>query len=158
MHQPFLAFALLLAALPAFAFAPTVSKDAPPDKSVRAESQEQLEKMHKATAPYVKQAKKTYPAAKERFLKGLPAGEAFFITTRLHDEQGHEEQVFVAVVSIEDGTVSGVISSAIYAVAGYRNGQPYTFPESELVDWLISKPDGSEEGNVVGKFLDTYQP
>ena len=57
-----------------------------------------------------------------------------------------------------NGTVSGVISTAIYAVAGYRNGQPYSFPESELVDWLISKPDGSEEGNVVGKFLDTYQP
>jgi hypothetical protein len=30
----------------------------------------------------------------------------------------------------------------------------YSFQESELVDWLISRPDGSEEGNVVGKFLD----
>jgi hypothetical protein len=30
--------------------------------------------------------------------------------------------------------------------------------EAELLDWLITKPDGSEEGNVVGKFLDTYRP
>ena len=41
-------------------------------------------------------------------------------------------------------------------VSGYAYKQPYSFPESELVDWLIAKPDGSEEGNVVGKFLDTY--
>jgi hypothetical protein len=26
--------------------------------------------------------------------------------------------------------------------------------EPVLIDWLITKPDGSEEGNVVGKFLD----
>ena len=36
-------------------------------------------------------------------------------------------------------------------------GDPYTFPEGELVDWLITHPDGSEEGNVVGKFLDEWQ-
>ena len=30
--------------------------------------------------------------------------------------------------------------------------------ESDLLDWVIRKPYGSEEGNVVGKFLDTYNP
>ncbi len=39
-----------------------------------------------------------------------------------------------------------------------RRQQEYSFNEDELLDWLISKPDGSEEGNVVGKFLDTYGP
>jgi hypothetical protein len=43
-------------------------------------------------------------------------------------------------------------------VHGYRLGDRYTFPESELRDWLIAKPDGSEEGNYVGKFLDGYEP
>jgi hypothetical protein len=33
----------------------------------------------------------------------------------------------------------------------------YAFAETEVMDWLISHPDGSEEGNFVGKFLDTYQ-
>ena len=28
----------------------------------------------------------------------------------------------------------------------------------EVLDWTISKPDGTEEGNFVGKFLDTYRP
>ena len=43
-------------------------------------------------------------------------------------------------------------------MSGYRLRQPYTLPDSEVVDWMFSKPDGSEEGNVVGKFLDTYKP
>ena len=30
--------------------------------------------------------------------------------------------------------------------------------ESDVLDWTISKPDGTEEGNFVGKFLDTYKP
>lgn len=29
------------------------------------------------------------------------------------------------------------------------------FKEKDIIDWLISKPDRSEEGNFVGKFLDT---
>jgi hypothetical protein len=42
-------------------------------------------------------------------------------------------------------------------VSGFKLGQTYTFNESDLIDWFISKPDGSEEGNVVGKFLDTLK-
>lgn len=42
-------------------------------------------------------------------------------------------------------------------VTGYKRGDPHDLPEAEIVDWLISRPDGSEEGNVVGKFLDEWQ-
>ena len=31
-------------------------------------------------------------------------------------------------------------------------------PELEVLDWTVSKPDGTEDGNFVGKFLDTYKP
>ncbi len=112
----------------------------------------------KAIAPYVAKAKKTYPAAKARYLAGLPRGETFFVTTRLHDATGRMEQVFIQVAKIEGNKISGAISSEMQLVTGYHTGQSYTFSESELIDWLISKPDGSEEGNLVGKFLDTYRP
>ena len=136
---------------------PVLSQDAPPDKPALAATADEVDRMHKAMEPYVQEARKTYPDAKARFLKGLPAGESFFITTRLHDEEGRTEQVFIAVTSIENGTVRGIIYSPIQAVAGFSSRQSYTFPETELVDWLITKPDGSEEGNVVGKFMDTYE-
>ena len=42
------------------------------------------------------------------------------------------------------------------AFAGSSFGDSYQFSESDLLDWLITHPDGSEEGNFVGKFLDSY--
>lgn len=108
--------------------------------------------------PYVEQARKTYPEAKARFLAGLPPKHVFFLTARLHDADGRWEQVFVEVKEIRDGTVKGLIANDIEAVSGYKLGDSYSFPESEFLDWTISKPDGTEEGNFVGKFLDTYHP
>jgi hypothetical protein len=91
-------------------------------------------------------------------LAGLPAGQSFFVTTRIHDRHGRLEQVFVAVHEISDSVIGGLIWSEIGVVEGYALGQPYSFEESKLLDWLIAHPDGSEEGNFVGKFLDSYEP
>ena len=109
-------------------------------------------------APYVAQARASYPGARGRFRAGLPRGYGFFVTTRLHDAANREEQVFIAVDSITNGMISGRIASQINVVRDFRYGQPYTFSEADLVDWMVSRPDGSEEGNVVGNFLDTYTP
>jgi hypothetical protein len=134
----------------------SVAPNAPQDRPQSVEADD-AKKFEEAIKPYVEKAKKTYPDAKRRFLEGLPPKESFFITTRLHDKQGRFEQVFVAVKEIKDGTVKGVIWSEIELVSGYKMGDTYSFPETELLDWTISKPDGTEEGNFVGKFLDTYQ-
>jgi hypothetical protein len=135
-----------------------VAPNAPADKPVGATLECQLAAMSRATAPYTERARATYAAARARFLAGLPARHTFFVTTRLRDSSGRVEQVFVVADSIRDGQIAGRIWSQIALVAGYRLGQPYVFPESELVDWMIARPDGTEEGNVVGKFLDTYRP
>jgi hypothetical protein len=119
---------------------------------------EQMMAFEKAIAPYVSQARETYPAARDRYLAGLPAGEKFFVTTRLHDKGGKFEQVFIRVTKIEAGTISGQIASKLDFVTEYKTGQSYSFPEAQLLDWVIVNAQGREEGNVVGKFLDTYRP
>lgn len=134
-----------------------LSPNAPKDKPVDARGGEEVRRFEEAIKPYVEQARKTYPEAKQRFLRGLPRGQVFFVTARLYDGTGRFEQVFVAVREIKGGKISGVIASEIRTVSGFRQGDPHALPESELYDWTISKPDGSEEGNFVGKFLDTYQ-
>ncbi len=108
------------------------------------------EKIHSLTA----EAKKTYPDAKARYLKGLPAGEQFFVVAQL-TSPGAAENVFISVRAFKDGKVSGSIVSEIESVKGFRSGDAYTFAEDDMIDWLISKADGSEEGNIVGKWLDT---
>lgn len=134
-----------------------VSPNAPKDKPVATKDSE-TQKFEEAIKPFVELARKTYPEAKARFVKGLPSGHSFFITTRLYDSARRFEQVFVAVREIKDGKIKGLIWSDIQLVSGYKQGDTYTFPESELIDWTISNPDGTEEGNFVGKFLDTYRP
>ena len=134
-----------------------IAPNAPKDKPISG-TENEIRQFEEAIKPHVETARKTYPEAKKRFLKGLPPKETFFITTRLKDAAGRFEQVFIAVREIKDGKVTGLIWSDVQLVSGYQLRDSYTFPENELLDWMISKPDGSEEGNFVGKFLDSYQP
>jgi hypothetical protein len=136
---------------------PALSPHAPQDQPVDATGKGEAEAYRAAIAPYVEKGRKTYLEAKKRYLAGLPAGHNFFVVTNLRDGAGTSEQVFIAVAGIKDDRITGRIASDIIGVKGFKNGDPYSFSESELVDWLITHPDGSEEGNVVGKFLDEWQ-
>ena len=130
---------------------------APVDKPVPTNA-EQAKKLEEAIAPYVKQARETLPAAKNRFLKGLPKGEVFYITIRVLGPDDKYEQVFVRVTSWQKKTVKGELASDITLFEGHKKGELVVCAEKDILDWTISKPDGTEEGNFVGKFLDTYQP
>jgi hypothetical protein len=136
------------------ALAPNSPADRPAE--VHADSpDEALSRWQTLIAPHSREALATYPGARQRYLEGLPAGENFFVTIILRDPARRFEQVFILVDRIEAGVVTGRISSDILAVQGYHRGATLTVREAEVIDWLISKPDGSEEGNFVGKFLDT---
>lgn len=135
-----------------------LAPNAPKDRPVSASQPCQRNALYRAIAPFVAVARASYPEAKRRFLAGLPRGETFFVTVRLRDSLDRHEQVFVVVDSIVRDSIAGRIWSRVEVVKGHRLRQPYAFPETELLDWLIAKPDGTEEGNVVGKFLDTSEP
>ncbi len=107
--------------------------------------------------PYVAMARRTYPDAKARFLKGLSSSEKFLITTRVFDKQGNFQQIFVEVTSFSKNEVNGRVASSNGQTPGLAVGDPFTCPESDVLDWSIVKADGSQEGNVVGKFLAAVQ-
>jgi len=144
---------------------PTPQQGAPPyeDRPIDATGDEYLA-LDEAMRPYVEEARRTYPEARARALAGLPPGAAFYVTTRLSDGRGRFEQVFVAVRGFASsteggpGVVWGDIASEIRTVEGYELGQEVTVREADILDWTIVHADGQEEGNVVGKFLDTYEP
>lgn len=136
---------------------PPLSPNAPADRPQVLYDEKERQAYEQAIAPYVAKAKETWPEAKRRFLAGLPPDHAFFVTTRLYDTQGHAESVFVRVQWIRDGIISGRIATQLELIRAYKPGDPYSLREENLLDWTIAKPDGTEEGNVVGKFLDTYQ-
>jgi len=139
-----------------------VAPNAPKDRPVSAALQCQFEALRRAIAPLSAAGRASFPAARERFERGLPPHNTFFVSTWLRDSGGREELVFVAVDSVtgtrDDARIAGRIWSQIELVQGYSDRQPYTFPVANLVDWMIARPDGTEEGNEVGKFMDTYVP
>ena len=133
----------------------SVAPNAPEDRPVQVDS-ETRDELYALEEPYIAQARATYPSAKDRFLAGLPEKQSFFVVTRLHDSEGNAEQVFIAVDQIKDGKITGRIWNDVNLVRGFERAQVHTFTEGELIDWVITRPDGSEEGNFVGKFIDEY--
>jgi uncharacterized protein YegJ (DUF2314 family) len=130
----------------------------PPDRPVRMETREKFAAYEKAIAPYIAKARATYPAAKKRFLAGLPPGHRFAVRVPLIDQDRGREDTFVRVEKIQGGQITGTISNDLSLVKNYKTGQRITFPESQIDNWLILRPDGTEEGNAVGKFLDRSKP
>lgn len=129
------------------------SKTASKDDPVQASTSVERENLEREIAPYIAQARKSYPDAKKRYLAGLPRGQRFSVVTKLHSP-GREEAVFVTVTAIKGDQVTGHIDSEVRGVVGYKAGDSYTLSERDIADWVIVRPDGSEEGNVIGKFLD----
>jgi uncharacterized protein YegJ (DUF2314 family) len=136
---------------------PQESPQRPADKPVPAASAEATRKLVEAIAPYVKKARATLPQAKKKYLKGLAKGEEFFVTTRIYNPDGKYEQVFLRVTSWEGQTINGVLASDT-SLIHQKRGDAVACKERDVLDWTISKADGTEEGNFVGKFLDTYKP
>lgn len=117
-----------------------------------------VDQIEQSIAPLIRKARATYPDAKRRYLAGLPKYEHFFVTARLRDESGRTELSFVLVRGIARDVISGQIASDPALVLGFRRHDHFDLKESDLVDWIITKPDGSEEGDLVGKFLDPREP
>jgi uncharacterized protein YegJ (DUF2314 family) len=129
--------------------------NAPKDAPVSGDA-EQAKKLEAAIAPYVKKARETLPAAKTKYLAGLPKNHIFYVTIKLYDPSKNYEVVFVKVTSWKADTIQGILDSDVTILKGHSQGEKLTCHESDVLDWTISKPDGTEEGNLVGKFLDKY--
>ncbi|HJX83091.1 MAG TPA: DUF2314 domain-containing protein, partial [Candidatus Angelobacter sp.] len=134
-----------------------LAENAPQDKPVQFDN-EASKKFEEAIAPYVAKARATLPGTRKRFAQGLNKGEVLFVTTRIHDADGKYEQVFVEVKSWKDKTITGLLATNPSLIKGHKLGEKMVVAEEDVYDWTISKPDGTEEGNFVGNFLDTYKP
>jgi uncharacterized protein YegJ (DUF2314 family) len=118
-------------------------------------------KYDRIIAPYVAKARATYPAAKKRFFAGLPPNWHFEVWVRLYqnDRAGKHvaaEDCFLQVERIQEGRVWGVLMNQPLLVRDFTRGERVTAPETEVRNWMFVRPDGTEEGNIVGKFLEKH--
>jgi len=132
-----------------------LAPNAPQDTPIRVH-EENVNKMDALLEPCKIKALASYPNIQRRFEDGLPSGNTLFVTIRLRDARGYREQIFLAVDRMDGETVVGRISTDIRLVQGYRRGQMLVVPQSAVIDWTISRPDGTEEGNFRGRFIDAF--
>jgi hypothetical protein len=132
--------------------APTAPRDAPYFTT----TDTAMVRLYAMLEPCRRKALASWPDARRRFQAGLRPKQSLFVTTRLRDSTHRVEQVFVAVDKIDPRSVTGRLWSEIAVVRGFQRGQTLTVADSDIVDWMISRPDGSEEGNWMGKFMDAY--
>src|ERR1043165_3111215 len=121
---------------------------APEDKPRTMHGDKQIQAMERAIAPYVAKARATYPAAKKRFLAGLPPNYQFtvwlpFSETDKKTGQYRQENAFVIVDKISGGKIYGRLNNRMLSLKTYRLGQRVQFPESRVLNWCIVRPDGS---------------
>ena len=136
---------------------PETTAPAPTDKSVRTTSEAENARLDKAIEPYVAKARAGLPALKKRFDGGMPKDEMLMLTIRVYDPDKKFEQVFVTVQSWTDKEVTGTIASELMGIKSKKMGDEVTFDPKEILDWTIERSDGTEDGNVVGNFLNTFK-
>ena len=131
---------------------------APPDKPQTVAGSKAVEAYERAIAPYVAKARASYPAAKKRYLRGLPRGYQFTIWTRLCESEAVCEDLYVLVDNIKDGIIYGRVNNRPIGLRKHRLGTRVRVPESRVRNWVVLRPDGSEEANELGNFLDRWKP
>jgi hypothetical protein len=131
-----------------------VAANAPVDQPIGVATKKEVDEFFAKLEPCRRLALAAWPDVRRRFATGLPERQTLFVTTRLRDAAGRVEQVFVAVDAIRDGRVAGRLWNDLNTVEGYRRGQALSVAEADVVDWTIARPDGTEEGNWMGRFID----
>ena len=126
----------------------------PPDVAVPA-THEQEACLDSLLVPYIAQGQATYQEAKARYIAGLPPHHRFLVSAMLFDSVGHREMVFIHVLGAVSDTVYGRLDTDVLVVQGFRQGDRMRVLDSAVLDWTIARPDGTEEGNAVGTFIDT---
>jgi hypothetical protein len=73
----------------------------------------------------------------------------------MKDAGGRQEIAFILVRRISADTIFGELASTLLSVQGVPPNATFRLLDASVLDWLVSRPDGTEEGNVLGLFMDS---
>jgi hypothetical protein len=134
---------------------PQVLSEAP----TSAEGRRVLASAEAEIADPVREARRTMPQVRKRFQTGLPNGAQCLLLVRVVEGDTTFRAVAARVIGWRDGRVQALLPAAATSsgppVASEKI--PVSFPESAALDWTILRADGREEGNFVGRYLETAE-
>lgn len=130
---------------------PLVVLTAPP--AAPTSLRQKLVRADSALAEPMQQARRTLSRARKRYAAGLPGGTKCLVMVRVLASDTSFRQVQARVIGWHDGAVQALISPLTKAAT--TDLRPVSFPETAVLDWTFLAANGREEGNFVGKYLDT---
>jgi hypothetical protein len=106
----------------------------------------------------VREARRTLPQARKRYLAGLPSGDQCLLMVRVVEGDTLFRPVTARVIGWQGGAVQALLPArADSSLPPTGDKIPVSFPESAVLDWIIVRANGREEGNYVGRYLETAQ-
>ena len=108
-----------------------------------------------ALADPVREALRTLPQAKKRFLAGLANGDQFLLSVRVVDTDTSFRQAMARVLGWHGSTVQALLLPSAANSVGPTEPTLVSFPETAVLDWMLLRASGREEGNYVGRYTDT---
>ena len=108
-----------------------------------------------ALADPVREALRTLPQAKKKFLAGLPDGDQFLLSVRVAASDTSFRQASARVLGWRGNTVQALLLPEANDSATPVEPTPVSFSETAVVDWTLLRASGREEGNYVGRYTDT---
>ena len=99
-------------------------------------------------------AKLRFPELKKQLSDGLAPGYSIMVKAPFETDDGDNEWMWVEVTKWNETEMEGILQNDPLKIKNLKAGALIRFDESDVFDYLLSKPDGSFEGNETGKILE----
>jgi uncharacterized protein YegJ (DUF2314 family) len=100
-----------------------------------------------------RRAKKAAFQLRDRYADGPPFGERLMVKAPFETTSGNNEWMWVEVVRWRGDTIDGILQNDPFEVPDLHAGARVEVRADAIFDYLLTKADGSEEGNETGKLL-----
>ena len=100
-----------------------------------------------------RRARATLMKIKPRYLKAIPFGERLLVKSPFRMPDGGNEWMWVEVVRWRGHTIHGILDNDPFDVPDLKAGAKVEVEDSLVFDYLLTKRDGTEEGNETGRLV-----
>jgi hypothetical protein len=104
-----------------------------------------------------RRAVKALMGYKRGFAERRGKGETLLVKGAFATASGGREFMWLQVLRWQDKTISGLLQNDPLEVPGLKSGARVELDEDAVFDYLLRRPDGTEEGNETGKFIERLQ-
>ena len=98
-------------------------------------------------------AKTKIPKLKKLFLDGLPLNSHLLIKFPFDNKDGEREWMWVEITKWKADIIDGLLQNEPRLIPTLKAGQKVSKNINDMFDYILFKPDGSQEGNETGKII-----